>query len=220
MLGRDVYSRVDLRRARLADGRPRGRACWRPRIGLAIGLVTGFVRWLDAIVMRVMDGLMSIPGDAAGHRADGADQGEPGERDHRHHGHRGAARGAPGAQPGAHACASSPMSRRRSPPARALPRILCAPHPAQHGGAADRAGAPTSAPRRCSPKRSCRSSAPARRPTSRAGATSWPRAAALFQIASYLILFPGIFLSLTVLAVNLLGDGLRDALDPRLARNM
>ena len=30
-------------------------------VGLAIGLVTGFVRWLDAIVMRVMDGLMSIP---------------------------------------------------------------------------------------------------------------------------------------------------------------
>ena len=46
-------------------------------------------------------------------------------------------------------------------------------------------------------------------------------ARSLFQIAGYLImLFPGIFLSLTVLAVNLLGDGLRDALDPRLARRM
>jgi peptide/nickel transport system permease protein len=43
---------------------------------------------------------------------------------------------------------------------------------------------------------------------------------ALFQVAGYIILFPGIFLSLTVLAVNLVGDGLRDALDPRLARNM
>jgi len=32
--------------------------------------------------------------------------------------------------------------------------------------------------------------------------------------------FPGVFLSLTVLAVNLLGDGMRDALDPRLARRM
>ena len=28
------------------------------------------------------------------------------------------------------------------------------------------------------------------------------------------------FLSITVLAINLLGDGLRDALDPRLARRM
>jgi peptide/nickel transport system permease protein len=42
----------------------------------------------------------------------------------------------------------------------------------------------------------------------------------MIQIAGYLILFPGIFLSLTVLAVNLLGDGMRDALDPRLARRM
>jgi peptide/nickel transport system permease protein len=34
------------------------------------------------------------------------------------------------------------------------------------------------------------------------------------------VLFPAIFLSLTVLAVNLLGDGLRDALDPRLAKKL
>lgn len=31
-------------------------------LGLAIGLVSGFVRWLDGIVMRVMDGIMAIPG--------------------------------------------------------------------------------------------------------------------------------------------------------------
>ena len=30
-------------------------------IGLAIGLAAGYVRWLDGIVMRVMDGLMAIP---------------------------------------------------------------------------------------------------------------------------------------------------------------
>ncbi len=30
--------------------------------GLFIGLVSGFVRWLDGTVMRVMDGLMAIPG--------------------------------------------------------------------------------------------------------------------------------------------------------------
>jgi peptide/nickel transport system permease protein len=33
-------------------------------------------------------------------------------------------------------------------------------------------------------------------------------------------LFPGLMLSVTVLAINLLGDGLRDALDPRLARRL
>jgi len=42
----------------------------------------------------------------------------------------------------------------------------------------------------------------------------------LFQVAYYIVLFPGVFLSITVLAINLLGDGLRDALDPRLARRM
>ena len=33
------------------------------------------------------------------------------------------------------------------------------------------------------------------------------------------LLFPGIFLTLVVLGVNLLGDGLRDTLDPRLRRS-
>jgi peptide/nickel transport system permease protein len=41
-----------------------------------------------------------------------------------------------------------------------------------------------------------------------------------FLISPYMILFPGIALALTVLAVNLLGDGLRDLLDPRIARRM
>ena len=36
----------------------------------------------------------------------------------------------------------------------------------------------------------------------------------------YIILFPAIALSLTVLAVNLVGDGLRDALDPRMAKEV
>jgi peptide/nickel transport system permease protein len=34
------------------------------------------------------------------------------------------------------------------------------------------------------------------------------------------LLYPGLLLGLTVLSVNLLGDGLRDMLDPRLARRM
>lgn len=40
------------------------------------------------------------------------------------------------------------------------------------------------------------------------------------QIAFWIILFPGLLLALTVLAINLLGDGLRDTLDPKLARRM
>jgi peptide/nickel transport system permease protein len=31
-------------------------------IGVAIGLIAGFLRWLDTIAMRVMDGVMAIPG--------------------------------------------------------------------------------------------------------------------------------------------------------------
>ena len=36
-----------------------------------------------------------------------------------------------------------------------------------------------------------------------------------FDVVWWLWFFPGLFLLFTVLAFNLLGDGLRDALDPR-----
>ena len=39
-------------------------------------------------------------------------------------------------------------------------------------------------------------------------------------VAFHIILYPGILLAVTVQAINLLGDGLRDALDPRLARQL
>jgi glutathione transport system permease protein len=38
----------------------------------------------------------------------------------------------------------------------------------------------------------------------------------LLQVAPHVAIFPGLAIVVTVLAVNLLGDGLRDALDPRL----
>jgi peptide/nickel transport system permease protein len=41
-----------------------------------------------------------------------------------------------------------------------------------------------------------------------------------FLIAPWSILIPGVFLAVMVLGVNMLGDGLRDRLDPRLARRM
>ena len=43
---------------------------------------------------------------------------------------------------------------------------------------------------------------------------------ALFRVFPHNILFPSIFLAATVLAVNMLGDGLRDLLDPRLKRQI
>ncbi len=42
-------------------------------------------------------------------------------------------------------------------------------------------------------------------------------AAPIFKVAWWMMFFPGLFLFLTTLAFNLVGDGLRDALDPRTA---
>lgn len=41
-----------------------------------------------------------------------------------------------------------------------------------------------------------------------------------FQISPWIIFFPGVMLAIVVLAINLVGDGLRDSLDPRIARRM
>jgi len=42
----------------------------------------------------------------------------------------------------------------------------------------------------------------------------------LFRIFPHNIFFPGVFLAITVLAVNMLGDGLRDTLDPRVRKRL
>ncbi len=41
-----------------------------------------------------------------------------------------------------------------------------------------------------------------------------------FQLTPWIIFFPGIALAVTVLSVNIVGDGLRDTLDPRIARSL
>ena len=92
-----------------------------------------------------------------------------------------------------------PVHRAAAQPGRADPGLRHAADPDEHplrGGAV--------VPRR-------RASGRRRRP----GAACSPTPSHWFQIAPNFMVFPGLAIFVTVLAFNLFGDGLRDALDPR-----
>src|SRR5690242_2547561 len=217
MLGRDVYSRV-LYGTRVSLAVGMAVAILSTLLGLSIGLVTGYIRWLDAIVMRVMDGLMSIPPVLLAIALMALTRASMEN-------------------------VIAAITLAEVPRVVRLVRSLVLTLREQpYVEAAIAAGTTLPlilirhilpnivAPLLVQATYVCGSAMITEAILSFIGAgtppniPSWGNIMAegrsLVQIASYLILFPGICLSLTVLAVNLLGDGMRDALDPRLARRM
>ena len=217
MIGRDVYSRVVYgTRVSLSVGL--AVALLASVIGLTIGLVTGYLRWLDAVMMRVMDGLMSIPSVLLAIALISLTKAS--------------------LQNVIIAIAITEVPRvvrlvrslvltlREQPYVEAavasgtrLPAILLR-HILPN----------TVAPLLVQATYICASAMITEAILSFIGAGTPPNipswgnimaeARSLIQVAGTILLFPGLFLSITVLSVNLLGDGMRDALDPRLARRL
>jgi peptide/nickel transport system permease protein len=216
-LGRDVWSRL-VYGARISVVVGAAAAALAVMIGLLIGLFTGFSRWLDPVIMRIMDGLMAIPGvllAIALVSVSGASITTVV-----------AAITVPEIPRVVRLVRSVVLSVREEPYVEAaisvgtpLPLILwrhvvpnCVPPlivQATYVAASAMlteailsflgAGTPPQIP-------------------------SWGNMVAegrlLFQIAPMNLIWPGIALAVTILAVNLLGDALRDRLDPKLAKRV
>lgn len=216
-LGRDVYART-IYGARISLAVGLAVAVISTIIGLLIGLVAGYVRWVDTVVMRIMDGLMAIPGvllaialiSLAGASLTNVI----------------IAITIPEVPRVVRLVRSVVLQIRELPYVEAAvsvgsatPKVLLK-HILPN----------TVAPLIVQATYVCASAVVIEAILSFLGAgtppeiPSWGNIMAegrsYFQFAAWIILFPGLFLAVTVLAVNMLGDGLRDALDPRIARRM
>ena len=217
MLGRDIYSRV-LYGTRVSLTVGFAVATLASLAGLAIGLVSGFIRWADGIIMRVMDGLMSIPPILLAVALMALTRGSVGN-------------------------VITAITIAEIPRVSRLVRsVVLSLREQPYVDAAVAAGTRTPmiilrhilpntlAPMTVQATFICASAMIVESILSFIGAGTPPNipswgnimaeGRALWQVKPFIVFFPAVFLSLTVLAVNLLGDGLRDMLDPRFARRL
>jgi peptide/nickel transport system permease protein len=217
MLGRDVYSRV-LYGSRVSLLVGFAVAVFASVVGTFIGLLAGFVRVLDAVLMRVMDGLMSIPSLLLAIALMALTRAS--------------------VQNVIIAIGIAEFPR----VSRLVRSVVLSLREQPYVEAAIASGTRvpviiwkhilpnTFAPLMVQATFICASAMITESILSLIGAGTPPiipswgnimaEGRALWQVKPYIVFFPAIFLSITVLAVNLLGDGLRDALDPRLAKRL